>query len=160
MQADREGYIAIIMPKPADWLKIKDSLLSHEDYRKLRGLWLFADTTKGISCMICLFCSRTDFFNIVLVDTSSTYEPIGLFLWESLMHPHGSCSFSSTPSRAQLLPHPSLDLLGCHPWLLYVHCHNSLNVQIFGTCHYPFSTFLNLWHGASIRVHSSLKTMW
>ncbi|XP_019709719.1 uncharacterized protein [Elaeis guineensis] len=36
--ADREGYIAIIMPKPADWLKIKDSLLSHEDYRKLRGL--------------------------------------------------------------------------------------------------------------------------
>ncbi|KAJ6839459.1 protein Simiate [Iris pallida] len=36
--AAREGYIAIIMPKPADWLKVKDSLLSHEDYQKLRGL--------------------------------------------------------------------------------------------------------------------------
>nr|XP_009383386.2 PREDICTED: protein Simiate isoform X2 [Musa acuminata subsp. malaccensis] len=36
--ADREGYIAIIMPKPIDWPKIKDSLLSHEDYKKLRGL--------------------------------------------------------------------------------------------------------------------------
>ncbi|KAK6938992.1 Glycine cleavage system H-protein/Simiate [Dillenia turbinata] len=36
--ADREGYIAIIMPKPADWLKIKDSLLGLEDYKKLRGL--------------------------------------------------------------------------------------------------------------------------
>ncbi|KAM1474935.1 hypothetical protein ACFX2I_030888 [Malus domestica] len=34
--ADREGYIAIIMPKPADWLKVKDSLLSLEDYKKLR----------------------------------------------------------------------------------------------------------------------------
>ncbi|KAJ8624774.1 hypothetical protein MRB53_033304 [Persea americana] len=36
--ADREGYIAIIMPKPADWIKIKNSLLSREDYKKLRGL--------------------------------------------------------------------------------------------------------------------------
>ncbi|XP_020092684.1 protein Simiate [Ananas comosus] len=36
--ADREGYIAIIMPKPSDWLKIKDSLLSYEEYNKLRGL--------------------------------------------------------------------------------------------------------------------------
>ncbi|XP_057974826.1 uncharacterized protein LOC131162398 [Malania oleifera] len=36
--ADREGYIAIIMPKPADWLKIKASLLGLEEYRKLRGL--------------------------------------------------------------------------------------------------------------------------
>ncbi|XP_050237477.1 uncharacterized protein LOC126687102 [Mercurialis annua] len=34
--ADREGYIAIMMPKPADWLKIKDSLLSLEEYKKLR----------------------------------------------------------------------------------------------------------------------------
>ncbi|KAM1041797.1 hypothetical protein ACFX13_031670 [Malus domestica] len=34
--ADREGYIAVIMPKPADWLKVKDSLLSLEDYKKLR----------------------------------------------------------------------------------------------------------------------------
>ncbi|XP_008226536.1 PREDICTED: protein Simiate [Prunus mume] len=34
--ADREGYIAIIMPKPADWLKIKDSLLGLEEYKKLR----------------------------------------------------------------------------------------------------------------------------
>ncbi|KAI9200840.1 hypothetical protein LWI28_013918 [Acer negundo] len=34
--ADREGYIAIIMPKPADWVKIKSSLLSIEEYKKLR----------------------------------------------------------------------------------------------------------------------------
>ncbi|KAF5740893.1 protein Simiate [Tripterygium wilfordii] len=34
---DREGYVAIIMPKPADWLKIKGSLLSSEEYKKLRG---------------------------------------------------------------------------------------------------------------------------
>nr|GMD98406.1 protein Simiate [Ipomoea batatas] len=34
--AEREGYIAIIMPKPADWLKIKASLLGKEDYCKLR----------------------------------------------------------------------------------------------------------------------------
>ncbi|MQM03050.1 hypothetical protein Taro_035824 [Colocasia esculenta] len=37
-RADREGYIAIIMPKPADWIKIKDSFLNAEDYKKLRGL--------------------------------------------------------------------------------------------------------------------------
>ncbi|XP_077231394.1 single hybrid motif superfamily protein [Tasmannia lanceolata] len=36
--ADREGYIAIMMPKPADWLKIKNTLLNQEDYKKLRGL--------------------------------------------------------------------------------------------------------------------------
>ncbi|GMH30719.1 hypothetical protein Nepgr_032562 [Nepenthes gracilis] len=36
--ADREGYIAIIMPKPADWLKIKESLLEFEEYKKLRML--------------------------------------------------------------------------------------------------------------------------
>lgn len=35
--ADREGYIAIFQPKPADWLKIKDKFLSYEDYRNLRG---------------------------------------------------------------------------------------------------------------------------
>ncbi|KAF9686684.1 hypothetical protein SADUNF_Sadunf02G0014900 [Salix dunnii] len=34
--ADREGYIAIIMPKPADWLKVKPSLLGLEEYKKLR----------------------------------------------------------------------------------------------------------------------------
>ncbi|XP_038717190.1 protein Abitram [Tripterygium wilfordii] len=34
---DREGYVAIIMPKPADWLKIKGSLLSREEYKILRG---------------------------------------------------------------------------------------------------------------------------
>lgn len=38
LQADREGYIAIIMPKPTDWTKIKNSLLSQEDYKKLRDL--------------------------------------------------------------------------------------------------------------------------
>ena len=36
VQADREGYIAIIMPKPADWLKVKGSLLGLEEYKKLR----------------------------------------------------------------------------------------------------------------------------
>ncbi|CAN1824678.1 Protein Abitram [Linum perenne] len=35
--AGREGYVAIIMPKPADWLKVKASLLSREEYSKLRG---------------------------------------------------------------------------------------------------------------------------
>ncbi|KAJ7966906.1 Protein Simiate [Quillaja saponaria] len=34
--ADREGYIAILMPKPADWLKVKDSLVGLEEYKKLR----------------------------------------------------------------------------------------------------------------------------
>ncbi|KAJ8772555.1 hypothetical protein K2173_027732 [Erythroxylum novogranatense] len=34
--ADREGYIAIIMPKPADWLKTKASLSTLEEYKKLR----------------------------------------------------------------------------------------------------------------------------
>lgn len=34
--AHREGYIAIIMPKPADWLKVKGSLLTFEEYKKLR----------------------------------------------------------------------------------------------------------------------------
>ncbi|KAI3464793.1 hypothetical protein Pfo_021456 [Paulownia fortunei] len=33
---EREGYIAIIMPKPADWLKAKASFLDFEEYRKLR----------------------------------------------------------------------------------------------------------------------------
>ncbi|XP_021315011.1 FAM206 family protein [Sorghum bicolor] len=36
--ADREGYIAIFQPKPADWLKIKDKFLSYEDYKNLRGV--------------------------------------------------------------------------------------------------------------------------
>ncbi|XP_015577283.2 protein Abitram isoform X2 [Ricinus communis] len=34
--ADREGYTAIMMPKPGDWLKIKSSLLTLEEYKKLR----------------------------------------------------------------------------------------------------------------------------
>ncbi|KAK4348974.1 hypothetical protein RND71_031729 [Anisodus tanguticus] len=34
--ADREGYIAIIMPKPADWVKAKATLLGTEEYRELR----------------------------------------------------------------------------------------------------------------------------
>ncbi|XP_058219679.1 uncharacterized protein LOC131330200 isoform X3 [Rhododendron vialii] len=36
--ADREGYIAIIMPKPADWLKTKPMLLGIDEYKKLREL--------------------------------------------------------------------------------------------------------------------------
>lgn len=35
-QADREGYIAIIMPRPADWIKAKTTLLGIEEYRELR----------------------------------------------------------------------------------------------------------------------------
>ncbi|KAJ9675091.1 hypothetical protein PVL29_024155 [Vitis rotundifolia] len=35
-KADREGYIAIIMPKPADWLKVKASLIDIEEYKKLK----------------------------------------------------------------------------------------------------------------------------
>ncbi|TYK31468.1 protein Simiate [Cucumis melo var. makuwa] len=34
----REGYIAIVMPKAADWLKVKESLLSLEEYKRLREL--------------------------------------------------------------------------------------------------------------------------
>ncbi|CAI0382479.1 unnamed protein product [Linum tenue] len=34
--ADREGYVAIMMPRPADWLKVKASLMSGEEYAKLR----------------------------------------------------------------------------------------------------------------------------
>lgn len=34
--ADREGYIAIIMPKPADWLKVKATLLGLEEYKRLK----------------------------------------------------------------------------------------------------------------------------
>ncbi|KAH1244224.1 Protein Simiate [Glycine max] len=36
VSAYREGYIAIIMPKPADWLKVKASLVSLQEYKKLR----------------------------------------------------------------------------------------------------------------------------
>ena len=32
-QADREGYIAIIMPRPADWTKNKESLITLEEYK-------------------------------------------------------------------------------------------------------------------------------
>lgn len=38
LQAHREGYIAIVMPKPGDWPKVKESLLSLEEYKKLRGV--------------------------------------------------------------------------------------------------------------------------
>uniref|UniRef100_A0A0D3D105 Protein Abitram n=1 Tax=Brassica oleracea var. oleracea TaxID=109376 RepID=A0A0D3D105_BRAOL len=31
--ADREGYIAIIMPRPADWTKNKESLITLEEYK-------------------------------------------------------------------------------------------------------------------------------
>lgn len=33
-----EGYVAIMMPKPEDWLKAKSSFLSREEYKKQRGL--------------------------------------------------------------------------------------------------------------------------
>ncbi|XP_022765981.1 protein Simiate-like [Durio zibethinus] len=35
--AHREGYIAIIMPKPADWLKFKASLRRLEEFKKMRS---------------------------------------------------------------------------------------------------------------------------
>ena len=38
-QADREGYIAIIMPKPDDWLKAKSLLVGADEYKKLRELF-------------------------------------------------------------------------------------------------------------------------
>lgn len=38
MSADREGYIAIVMPRPADWLKNKESLVTFDEYMKLRKL--------------------------------------------------------------------------------------------------------------------------
>ncbi|KAI5402774.1 uncharacterized protein LOC127084411 [Lathyrus oleraceus] len=36
VSANREGYIAIMMPRPADWLKIKASLVSLHEYKKMR----------------------------------------------------------------------------------------------------------------------------
>ncbi|XP_042031605.1 protein Abitram-like [Salvia splendens] len=36
MMPEREGYVAIMMPRPADWLKAKASLLDFESYQKLR----------------------------------------------------------------------------------------------------------------------------
>ncbi|KAL7117571.1 hypothetical protein ACP275_03G079800 [Erythranthe tilingii] len=33
---DREGYIAIMMPRPADWLKAKATLLDSEQFKKLK----------------------------------------------------------------------------------------------------------------------------
>ncbi|XP_074279113.1 uncharacterized protein LOC141604591 [Silene latifolia] len=36
--ADRDGYIAIVMPKPADWLKNKESLVSFDEYTKFKKL--------------------------------------------------------------------------------------------------------------------------
>ncbi|GJS54596.1 ubiquitin-conjugating enzyme E2 30-like protein [Tanacetum coccineum] len=33
-KADREGYVAIIMPRPSDWLKTKDSFMTFDEYKK------------------------------------------------------------------------------------------------------------------------------
>ncbi|KAG2313408.1 hypothetical protein Bca52824_024965 [Brassica carinata] len=38
--ADREGYIAIIMPRPADWTKNKESLITMEEYKEKKGVSL------------------------------------------------------------------------------------------------------------------------
>ena len=38
LQAGRDGYIAIVMPKPGDWLKIKESLMTFDEFKKLRNL--------------------------------------------------------------------------------------------------------------------------
>uniref|UniRef100_A0A803LST5 Protein Abitram n=1 Tax=Chenopodium quinoa TaxID=63459 RepID=A0A803LST5_CHEQI len=37
-QAEREGYIAIVMPRPGDWLKIKETLVDFDEFKKLRNL--------------------------------------------------------------------------------------------------------------------------
>jgi len=31
--AEREGYVAIMMPKPADWLKVKDTFINLDNYK-------------------------------------------------------------------------------------------------------------------------------
>ncbi|XP_021756581.1 protein Simiate-like [Chenopodium quinoa] len=36
--AEREGYIAIVMPRPGDWLKIKETLVDFDEFKKLRNL--------------------------------------------------------------------------------------------------------------------------
>lgn len=36
--ADREGYIAIIMPKPGDWRKVEGSFVGFEEYKRLKNL--------------------------------------------------------------------------------------------------------------------------
>ncbi|ESQ27535.1 hypothetical protein EUTSA_v10019087mg [Eutrema salsugineum] len=38
--ADREGYIAIIMPRPADWTKNKESLITLEEYKEKKEVSL------------------------------------------------------------------------------------------------------------------------
>ncbi|VVA95439.1 unnamed protein product [Arabis nemorensis] len=38
--AEREGYIAIIMPRPADWTKSKESLITLEGYKEKKQLSL------------------------------------------------------------------------------------------------------------------------
>jgi hypothetical protein len=48
IQADREGYIAIMMPKPADWLKVKASLVSLQEYKKLREV--SCDIKNAVPC--------------------------------------------------------------------------------------------------------------
>jgi glycine cleavage system H lipoate-binding protein len=37
-QADTEGHIAIMMPRPEDWAKASKVLLTLEQYRERRGL--------------------------------------------------------------------------------------------------------------------------
>jgi hypothetical protein len=48
IQADREGYIAIMMPKPADWLKVKASLVSLQEYKKMREV--SCDIKNAVPC--------------------------------------------------------------------------------------------------------------
>jgi hypothetical protein len=38
VQADTEGHIAIMMPRPEDWAKASKVLLTLEQYRERRGL--------------------------------------------------------------------------------------------------------------------------
>ncbi|CAJ2642907.1 unnamed protein product [Trifolium pratense] len=48
VSADREGYIAIMMPKPADWLKVKASFVSLQEYKKMREV--SCDIKNAVPC--------------------------------------------------------------------------------------------------------------
>ncbi|CAK8569134.1 unnamed protein product [Lathyrus sativus] len=50
VSANREGYIAIMMPRPADWLKVKASLVSLQEYKKMREV--SCDTKLDVPCDI------------------------------------------------------------------------------------------------------------
>ncbi|EOA35652.1 hypothetical protein CARUB_v10020876mg [Capsella rubella] len=51
--ADREGYIAIIMPRPADWTKNKESLITLEEYKEKKEVSLDAVSAETLEpCLL------------------------------------------------------------------------------------------------------------